>query len=139
MKVLFVSHSSVIPNYQEKLEILASRHHVELTLLLPHHWPEAGKRVDTRGMQGKGFQIISAPIIFEKRLKWFFFPTFSSIVQKVQPDIIHVEEEPYSFAAWQAAGWAEKTGAKLVVFTWENLLERFGWLHDQVRARVLRQ
>lgn len=140
MKIFFVSHSSVIPTYREKLRILCRHKDVELTLLLPNAWPEAGKRVqtDNQPKNKEGFGIISAPLIFEGRIKRHFYPSFSRIVEQVQPDIIHVEEEPYSLVAWQAARAARKLGAKLVFFTWENLLENFGFPHQWIRSYVLK-
>lgn len=140
MKIFFISHSSVIPTYREKLRLLCQRKDVELTLLLPKAWPEAGQRVFPRPQppETEGFRIITAPLVFEGRIKRHFYPCFFKHVQEAKPDIIHVEEEPYSFVAWQAAHAAKKLGAKLVFFTWENLLERFEFPHQYIRSYVLR-
>ena len=140
MKVLFISHSSVIPNYREKLRLLARRKDLEITLLLPEFWPEAGRRIKTKNQPAsdEGFRIISSPIVFEGRLKRHFYPAFGRIVSETRPDLIHIEEEPYSLAAWQAAKAARRTGAKLVFFTWENLLEKFGFPHQMIRSYVFK-
>ncbi len=139
MKVLFVSHSSVIYNYREKLRLLSRQKDVELTLLLPRSWPEAGKRVRTFNQSSKeeGFRIISAPTVFEGRIKRHFYPSFLRYAAEVKPDIIHIEEEPYSLVAWQAARAARKLKTRLVFFTWENLLESFPFPHQQIRKYVL--
>ncbi len=139
MKIFFVSHSSVVFNYREKLRLLCKKKGVELALLLPHVWPEAGKSVQTSSQpaEGEGFPIISAPIFFPGRVKRHFYPSFFSHVRDFRPDIIHIEEEPYSFVAWQATRAAKKAGAKLVFFTWENLLENFPFPHQQIRQYVL--
>lgn len=139
MRVFFVSHSSVVYNYREKLRLLARRKGVEMTLLLPHAWREAGKRVRTSNQleNSEGLRIISAPVLFEGRIKRHFYPFFSHYVKEVNPDLIHVEEEPYSLVAWQAARSARRLGVPLVFFTWENLLERFPFPHQFIRRRVL--
>ncbi|HUO58254.1 MAG TPA: glycosyltransferase [bacterium] len=141
MKIFWVSHSSVIPTYREKLSLLARRKDVELTLLLPQSWPEAGQRVfpQPQSPEVEGFRIITAPLVFEGRVKRHFYPSFFPYVEAAQPDLIHVEEEPYSLAAWQAARAAKKLGAKLVFFTWENLLERFEFPHQHIRDYVLKR
>jgi len=139
MKILFISHSSVIPTYREKLSLLAKNKNVELTLLLPSAWPEAGRRIITRNQETniEGFRILSRPIWLEGRLKRHFYPGFSTVIKQVNPDIIHIEEEPYSLVAWQAARAAKQTKAHLIFFTWENLLERFGFPHQAIRQYVL--
>ncbi len=139
MKIFFVSHSSVVPNYREKLRLLSQKKDVEITLLLPEFWYEAGKRIRTfdQSPEKEGFRIISAPVFFEGRIKRHFYPSFSKHVGQIKPDIIHVEEEPYSLTAWQAARAARKWNARLVFFTWENLLEKFGFPHQSIRRYVL--
>lgn len=141
MKVLFISHSSVFPTYREKLGLLARKKNIDLTLLLPHAWPEAGRRVKTQSQPAsvEGFPILSLPVLFEGRLKRHVYPSFWKHVHELKPDLIHLEEEPYSLVAWQAARAAARLGVPLVLFTWENLLERFRFPHQQIRGYVLRQ
>ncbi len=140
MKIFFVSHSSVVPTYREKLRLLCRKRDIDLTLLLPRSWPEAGKRVQTisQDSSAEGFSIISAPILFEGRIKRHFYPSFFEHIQKIKPDIIHIEEEPYSLVAWQAAQASRKLKIPLIFFTWENLLENFGFPHQSIRKFVLK-
>jgi glycosyltransferase involved in cell wall biosynthesis len=140
MKIFYVSHSSVIPTYREKLRLLSQKKGVELTLLLPRAWPEAGQKVfpQPQPPEAEGFRIITASLLLEGRVKRHFYPFFFHHVRKAQPDIIHVEEEPYSLVAWQATRAAKKLNASLVFFTWENLLERFEFPHQTIRDYVLK-
>ena len=139
MKIFFISHSSVIPTYREKLRLLCARKDVDLTLFLPKAWPEAGQRARPlpQTKEKEGFRIITAPILFEGRVKRHFYPFLFRHIKAFQPDLIHVEEEPYSLVAWQAARAAERLGSKFVFFTWENLLERFEFPHQHIRDYVL--
>jgi glycosyltransferase involved in cell wall biosynthesis len=43
----------------------------------------------------------------------------------VQPDIIHIDEEPYNVVAWQATRLARRVGARSLFFTWQNLTRRY--------------
>ncbi len=140
MKILFVSHSSVMPTYREKLKLLARRKDLELILLLPSSWPEAGRKMVSQDQESslEGFQIISRPIWLKGRIKRHFYPGFFKVALQVRPDIIHIEEEPYSLVAWQAAQAAKSLKARLVFFTWENLLEKFGFPHQAIRRYVLK-
>jgi glycosyltransferase involved in cell wall biosynthesis len=139
MKILFISHSSVIHTYRDKLKFLARKKGVELILLLPSAWPEAGRRIVTHDQEPnlEGFRILSRPIRLEGRLKRHFYPDFPAVIEELNPDIIHIEEEPYSLVAWQAARAAKKINAQLIFFTWENLLEKFGFPHQWIRQYVL--
>jgi glycosyltransferase involved in cell wall biosynthesis len=56
-----------------------------------------------------------------------------------KPEIIHIEEEPYSFVAWQALQAAQKLNSKFIFFTWENLLEDFPFPHNLIRRYVLKK
>jgi glycosyltransferase involved in cell wall biosynthesis len=140
MKVLFISHSSVIPTYREKLRLLSQKKGLELTLLLPHRWPEAGQKAETQSQDAslEGFPIVSAKVLFEGKIKRHFYPSFSKQVESIKPDLIHVEEEPYSLVAWQAARAVRRLGIPLVFFTWENLLEKFPFPHQSIRRQVLK-
>jgi len=139
MKILVISHSAVIKTYREKWRLLAARKDVELALLLPHAWPEAGQRVLSAPQEGhqEGYQIWSAPIVFEGKVKRHFYLRLDRYIRDFKPDIVHIEEEPYSFTAWQALQAAQKIGAAFIFFTWENLLERFEFPHQLIRNWVL--
>jgi glycosyltransferase involved in cell wall biosynthesis len=139
MKILFISHSSVVPTYREKLNLLSKKRDIELTLIVPHAWPEGGRRVKSfpQSKAKEGFSILSLPILFEGRIKRHFYHSLFKHIQKVRPDIIHVEEEPYSWVAWQAARSARKLGCGLVFYTAENLLEKFPFPHQGIRKFVL--
>lgn len=139
MKILAISHSAVIKTYREKWRLLAARKDVELLLVLPHAWPEAGQRVLSKPQEGRqeGYPIHSSPIVLEGRVKRYFYLSLDGIFRDFKPDIVHVEEEPYSWAAWQALRAAQKLKAKFVFFTWENLLEKFEFPHQHIRRYVL--
>ncbi len=137
MKILVVSHSAGVPAFQEKLKWLAKKPGVSITLLVPYFWPLVGKRICALGMRSKYFKIISAPIVGEGKTGWYFHPYFWSYFRKAKPDIVHIEEEPFSMSAWQAAWHARRRHSKIVFFTWENLQQKFRWPQSQARKFVL--
>jgi glycosyltransferase involved in cell wall biosynthesis len=136
VKVLCLSHSSVLPTYQDKIGHLARQRGIEPTLFLPHRWVEAGRLVEVHD-SATGYPVRILRVWMGGRLKWHFYPSFAREAYGMVPDLIHAEEEPYSFAAWQAARVARCLQVPFVFFTWENLLEHFGLIHQRIRAEVL--
>jgi glycosyltransferase involved in cell wall biosynthesis len=54
-----------------------------------------------------------------------FYPGLGKHFRRVQPHIVHIDEEPYNVATWQAMRLAKKQGAKAVFFTWQNIHRRY--------------
>jgi glycosyltransferase involved in cell wall biosynthesis len=52
-------------------------------------------------------------------------------MMRFRPQVVHIDEEPYNLAAWQALYHARHVGAKTVLFSWQNILRQypppFGW------------
>ena len=42
-----------------------------------------------------------------------------------RPHIVHIDEEPYNLAAWQALYHARQVGAKSLFFSWQNIERRY--------------
>src|SRR5260370_4989712 len=42
-------------------------------------------------------------------------------MREVRPEIVHIDEEPYNFATFQAMRLAHKHRARALFFTWQNL------------------
>jgi glycosyltransferase involved in cell wall biosynthesis len=120
MKILFVSHSSVLKYHQQKLEILASKYNLDITLVMPPYWNEGGVKTPAyTGSPNIKYEIGKA-VIFDKRMIHFYLNA-AQIIKKISPDIVHVEEEPFAPACWQFIKAAKKYGKKTVFFTWENI------------------
>lgn len=100
MRVLVISHPAVAPAYRRKFELLA--HDVELRLVLPNAWPEETRRV-VATEQVLPEWTVPLPIAFEGYYaRYFYTAGLAKTFQTFQPDIVHVEEEPYSLCAGQA-------------------------------------
>src|SRR5258708_38510494 len=63
-------------------------------------------------------------------------------MRKVQPEIVHIDEEPYNFATYQAMRLARRHKVHTLFFTWQNLyrnypppfrqMERYNYRHTDV-------
>ena len=43
----------------------------------------------------------------------------------IRPQIVHIDEEPYNLATWQALRLARRLGAKALFFSWQNILRNY--------------
>lgn len=139
MRVLMLSKACVVGAYQRKLEALAALG-VDLTVAVPPEW------IDERGVTAlerahtRGYELVVTPIAFNGNFHLHFYPRFGALLDRVRPEIVHLDEEPYNLATWLALRQAQRRGARTVFFSWQNLLRRypppFRWLEADVLARA---
>lgn len=137
MRVLFVSHSSVVDVYQDKLRWIAQHSDVDLTALLPEKYFEAGRIVRAYGGDGT-YTVKTLRSRFSKTAKqnaWHFVG-LGRTIQRLQPDIVHIEEEPESFVTHQIIRkcLALKRRPRIVLFSWRNMTipyEHWPWWHPK--------
>jgi glycosyltransferase involved in cell wall biosynthesis len=124
MRILFVSFSSVVDVYQDKLRYLAAMPDVELFVLLPTHFKEGGRVVAAHLGDGS-YTVITrpAPMANKGHYNRFFFRNLRSVFREVKPDLVHIEAEPESVVTVQVVRHAlrlKRTPA-MVCFTWRNM------------------
>jgi glycosyltransferase involved in cell wall biosynthesis len=127
LKVLVISHSAVVGVYRQKFHALA-RLGCEVHLALPVGWPEGGRWVQApvAGWE-EGVQIHCLPGWGLGRVGGFWLQGLPELVSQVDPELIHVEEEPYSLVCGQALRLALRRKRPLVFFTWENIFRGYKW------------
>ncbi|MEI7542147.1 MAG: glycosyltransferase family 4 protein [bacterium] len=127
MKILFVSHSAVLKEHQQKLNILAEKFGHEIWLVMPPHWLEGGIDINAY-TENKNIHYIVGKVFYPKKTVHFYLNA-GEIVKKVNPDIIHIEEEPFDFSCFQFLRQAKKYGKKVLFFTWENIKRKYNPLY----------
>jgi len=139
MNILAVSHSSVVPSYQEKLKRLAQYPGVTVTLVIPPRWKEGGRDVEGVAVENGAFRAVVIPAFRIGRLASYCYHPgiFRRTVSSIAPTIAYVEEEPWSVAAWQVLRAAEAQGAKMVFFTWENIWKGYKYISERILSRVV--
>jgi len=129
MKILFVSHSSVLKFHQQKLLILAKKYNHNITLVTPSYWIEGGVKVKCYTGFKEINYIIGKTFMFEKRFFHIYLNT-SEIIEKTKPDLIHIEEEPFTPVCWQFVREAKKRNIKTIFFTWENIERKHNFFYS---------
>jgi glycosyltransferase involved in cell wall biosynthesis len=126
MKVLFVWHAAVEPEYQ-KLFVELSKEVEQLIAIAPSSWTEGGrlqylenKKIDL------DYSLIPLSVIFRNKGKGHFYPNFFkiiSIVKTFKPDVLHLFEEPFSFVCSEFISIFKmfSPNTKIIIESFENL------------------
>ncbi|MBI3815889.1 MAG: glycosyltransferase, partial [Nitrospinae bacterium] len=128
MKVLMISKALVNGAYHNKLKELTGCSDIQLTLIVPEKWSDTV--LEKR--QSDNYKVIPSRIIFNGYNHFHWYPSLSGLFKDIRPDIVHIDEEHYSFITFQAMRLAKKIGAKAIFFTWQNLYKKypppFSWI-----------
>lgn len=150
MKILYVGHTYTIRANQAKIVALAKSKSpfdpVEITLVTPHAWrgplySNKTDRFETELAPNVDHQIIPAWFI-GKESRFIYSPKIFSLIARIKPDIVHVEQGAYA-ASYAQILWALKLfspWSRASFFTWWNLpyaprglrrvLEQFNFSHS---------
>ncbi len=120
MRVLMISKACIVGIYQRKLEEIA-RLGVELLTLVPPSWKDERGETKLERTYTSGYRLEVLPIAFNGDFHLHYYPGLGQRVRDFQPDIVHIDEEPYNLAAWQAQYHAGKVSAKTLFFSWQNI------------------
>src|SRR5215467_3634058 len=122
MRVLMLSKALVAGTSQRKLEELAQCPDVDLTLVTPPYWQhDNGTQQVLEKLYTTGYRMIVTPLALNGNYHLHAYPKLSQIMREVQPEIVHIDEEPYNFATFQAMRLARHYKAHALFFTWQNL------------------
>lgn len=135
-----ISKACLVGAYQRKLEELSAFPDIELTVLVPPRWRDERGVLELERVYTRGYDMIIQPLVLNGHFHLHFFPQLGAIIRQKRPDIVHIDEEPYNFATWQALRAAKRHGARTVFFTWQNLTRQypppFCWIERHVLADV---
>jgi glycosyltransferase involved in cell wall biosynthesis len=132
MRILILSKAMIVGTYQRKAEELAALPGVELTVAVPPSWKEPGVGVtplERRHTAGYRLQVL--PIRLNGHFHLHFYPGLRRLVELVRPDILHIDEESFNLATFQAMQIGMAAGARCCFYNYANIDRRypppFGW------------
>jgi len=135
---MMISRACLIGAYQSKLEAIASHPDIELTAVVPAFWREGSRYVRLEQAYTRGYQLIVAPVAWNGRFHLHYFPTVSSLLAEVRPDLLHMDEEPYNLATYHALRAARRAGVRALFFSWQNLERRYPWPFQRMERAAYR-
>src|SRR5260370_24941231 len=126
MRVLMISKALVAGTSQRKLEEIAKCSGVELTLVTPPYWQsDDGSKQVLERLYTSGYRMIVTPMKLNGNFHLHYYPQLGQIMREVQPEIVHIDEEPYNLATFLAMRLAVHHKARTLFFTWQNLYRNY--------------
>ncbi len=127
MKVVVVSQVLGVATYRGKLKALSCLGEIEAIV------PD---RVEDPA--GYGALLHRMPVLSFGHLQLKWFVGVGPRLTASNPDLVHIEEEPFSLSGWQAALAAHRRGIPYVFFTWQNIEKRYPWPIGAMERFVMR-
>lgn len=121
MRVLMVSKACLVGSYQTKLEAIATHDGVELAVVVPPLWEDPAGPVALERSHTNGYRLYVDPLRFNGHYHLHYYPRLEERLEQFQPDILHMDEEPYNLATWRAVRQARARGVRTLFFSWQNI------------------
>jgi len=137
MRILMVSKACLVGSYQTKLEAIAAHEDLELTVIVPPVWQDPAGDVHLERSYTQGYRLLVDPLRFNGHYHLHYYPRLSSRLKELQPHILHMDEEPYNVATWQAVRQARAQGIKSLFFSWQNIRRDYPWPFSRIEKQVL--
>jgi glycosyltransferase involved in cell wall biosynthesis len=126
MRILILSKAMVVGAYQRKAEELAALPGVDLTVAVPPAWhePRVGMlKLDRRHERGYRLQMV--PIWLNGHFHLHFYPGLKRLVDRVRPEVFHIDEESFNFATYHAMRLGQAAGARCCFYNYANIERRY--------------
>lgn len=141
LKILSIAHPAVSSEGGRlRYHALAARDDVDVHLVVPAVWQEFGRSFVGTPSDDSALKIHVLPIRLPRAgpMGWYlhFYPGLRRLMRDVDPDVVHLWEEPWSVVALQAR--VLKGRAALVMEVDQNILKRLPPPFEAIRKQVLR-
>ena len=120
---------------QRKADLLSGQPGVELTVVSPPYWraDDGGTQLIEPTQRGNWTLAVS-PMWLNGHFHLHTYPTLGKIMHECAPELVHIDEEPYNLATYQAMRLAHRFGARALFTTWQNLYRQypppFAWMEQ---------
>lgn len=139
MKILIISHAYAERDNHKKLEAIAER--VSLSVVYPRRWRTWHKEEKISGglTEPSRYQEYPLDVFFSGDGGRYFYNPLQLIISiiRFRPDLIHLEEEPWTPVALEVLLLASLFRRRLVFFTWENIDLDLSFWQKAIEKRVL--
>jgi glycosyltransferase involved in cell wall biosynthesis len=139
IRVLMISKACLVGAYQRKLEEIAAFSEIELTVVVPPEWREpSGAVIRLVRAHVQGYKLLAEPMALNGHFHLHFYPRLARHFDQARPHIVHIDEEPYNLATFQALQLALRRNARALFFTWQNLDRRYPFPFNWIERYNLR-
>jgi glycosyltransferase involved in cell wall biosynthesis len=103
MRIALISKTFVADAAQRQLEWLGQQPSVELTLITPRAWRmDDGRTWTFTPTYTRGYQIRPLELRFNGHYHTYAYHGLGQVIDDLRPDLLHIDEEPYNYAGFQA-------------------------------------
>jgi glycosyltransferase involved in cell wall biosynthesis len=120
-----ISKACIVGAYQRKLEELARFPDLQLLVAVPPYWRDGKRILPLERAYTTGYELHVLPMVLNGNFHLHFYRGLDALVRRFRPQVMHIDEEPYNLATFQAMLSAQRHGARALFFTWQNLLRRY--------------
>ncbi|MGB9722291.1 MAG: glycosyltransferase [Chloroflexia bacterium] len=125
MKVMLLSKALVVGMYRRQLEWVARDPEVELVAVVPPSWREPGVgEIPLEDVPASNYRLRVCPIAFNGHFHLYFWPSLGQVLREERPDVLHIDEESFNPATFQAVWLGRRRGARCLFFNWANIYRR---------------
>jgi glycosyltransferase involved in cell wall biosynthesis len=121
LHVVMISKALVIGAYHSKLKHIAAQPQVQLSVIVPPSWRDERGELKLERTTGAGYSLIVTPLRFNGNFHLHYYPQLNRLLRQLQPDLVHIDEEPYNLATFLALRSAQRLQARAIFFSWQNL------------------
>ncbi|MBC7288078.1 MAG: glycosyltransferase, partial [Armatimonadetes bacterium] len=137
-RVCVVSHSCVVRANQFVWAKLATDYPVDLTVVAPLAWrTSSGWVIRLDAVDELKDRMVGLPVLTRGHPNAFLWWGLGKTLRRLAPDVIILDEEPYSVAAWQILRARRRLDAALVVYTKQNIAKAHPWPFNVVERLAL--
>lgn len=140
LRILSIAHPAVSRDAGRlRYYPLGHRNDVDVHLVVPAVWHQFGRVIIADPSNDPGITVHLMPIRLPKAgpMSWYlhFYPGLRKLIRELDPDVIHLWEEPWSVVAMQAR--LLRGRAALVMEVDQNILKRLPPPFEFIRKQVL--
>ncbi len=132
MRIVYVSKALTVAAYRDKIGELASR--IDITAVVPEEWDGNEPEPSPPGMPLPQ----RVPVRLSGRNHLHHYPRAALWLDQLAPDLVHVDEEPYSLVTLQLGRLCRRREIPFVFFAWQNLRRRLPPPFAQLQHWVFR-
>jgi glycosyltransferase involved in cell wall biosynthesis len=126
MRIALVSKTFVADAAQRQLEWIAQQPGIELTLITPRAWRGDDGRTSTfTPTYTRGYQARPLWLRFNGHYHNFAYLGLERVIDELQPDLVHIDEEPYNYAGFQAQRIATARRIPTIFVALQSIYRRY--------------
>jgi glycosyltransferase involved in cell wall biosynthesis len=126
MRIALISKTFVPDAAQRQLEWLAQQPGVELALITPRAWRGDDGRTSTfMPTYTRGYQARPLELRFNGHYHHFAYLGLERTIDELRPDLLHIDEEPYNYAGFQAQRIATARRIPTVFVALQSIYRRY--------------